>query len=404
MRGAAPMLAGILVLAFACPVVLCAAEDQELIAVLDLQPVSARKAEASALTDRLREELLKTGRYTLVDRSQIDAVLNEQAFQQAGCTEQECAVQAGRILGVRKLVVGRVTKLSDRLWLVSGIIVDVESARTLRAESVQHQGELVGLMQSGISILAHKLAGVQGSITIPPSLKSGDVWREPITGLEFVRIPGGTYEQGCHAQAGECFDNEKPARRVTLSPFWLGKTEVTQAKWQRIMDSNPSSFKGDDRPVERVSWNDAQEFIRRLNAQSRGVTFRLPTEAEWEYACRAGGGSVIYGTASGDVSRGNANYANHERGTTPVTRYAPNALGLHDMTGNVLEWVQDVFDKDAYRGGTVGNLVNARSSDYRVRRGGGWSNHPRNIRCSVRNGFDPGNHYDDLGFRLARTE
>jgi formylglycine-generating enzyme required for sulfatase activity len=170
------------------------------------------------------------------------------------------------------------------------------------------------------------------------------------------------------------------------------------------MDSNPSSFKGDDRPVERVSWNDVQEFIRRLNAQSRGVTFRLPTEAEWEYACRAGGKAMTYGSPSGQLASNLAKYGSND-GTVPVDSYPPNALGLHGMTGNVLEWTQDVYDAKAYRSGAVTNPVNERSGAYRVSRGGGWESNPtRNVRCSTRNGFDSGVRYDDFGFRLASTE
>jgi formylglycine-generating enzyme required for sulfatase activity len=196
----------------------------------------------------------------------------------------------------------------------------------------------------------------QQAAIAPPSAP-GQAWREPTTGMEFVPIPGGTYEQGCGSWTSDCDDDEKPTRRVTLSPFWLGRTEVTQEQWTRVMGSNPSRFQGEERPVEQVSWDDAQEFIRRLNAQSRGATFRLPTEAEWEYACRAGGKPVPYGTQGGELSPRLAKYDSRD-GTVPVGRYPPNALGLHDMSGNVWEWTQDVYDGNAYLSGTVTNPVN----------------------------------------------
>ncbi len=135
-----------------------AAFQQELIAVLDLEAVDASKSQASAMTDRLREELLRSGKFILVNRDQMEAVLNEQAFQQTGCTSSECAVQVGKVLGVRKIVSGRVTKIDDQHWLLSASLTDVETARTLRAESVRYEGSFFNLLDTGIAQLATKLA------------------------------------------------------------------------------------------------------------------------------------------------------------------------------------------------------------------------------------------------------
>jgi Curli production assembly/transport component CsgG len=133
-------------------------DGRELIAVMDLQAVGATPAEAQALSDRMREVLLKTGHFKLVERSQMDQVLNEQALQQTGCTSQECAVQVGRILGVRKLVVGKVVKVSEEVWLLSALLVDVESAETLRAESVRHKGDFFSLMDDQVREIGEKMA------------------------------------------------------------------------------------------------------------------------------------------------------------------------------------------------------------------------------------------------------
>ena len=134
------------------------ASGKELIAVVDLEAIGASKVEATAMTDRLREELLKGGRYTLVDRSQMSAVLEEQALQQTGCTSQECAVKVGKTLGVRKIVVGRVTKVSDELWQVSAQLIDVETSETQMAESIRHRGDFFNLLDSVIVNLAVKLS------------------------------------------------------------------------------------------------------------------------------------------------------------------------------------------------------------------------------------------------------
>lgn len=146
--------------------------QKQLIAVLDVQAVGATATMASAMTDRLREEMLKTGRYTLVDRSQMNAVLNEQALQQTGCTSQECAVQVGQVLGVKRIVTGKVTRVEKNLWLLSGMLIDVETAQTLAAESVQYQGPFADLLSGGITLLAAKLSGetppVEKVVKTPP--------------------------------------------------------------------------------------------------------------------------------------------------------------------------------------------------------------------------------------------
>jgi hypothetical protein len=138
-----------------------AAGQRELIAVLDMEAVGATAVEATAMSERFREELLKTRQYIMVDRSQIKAILDEQAFQQTGCTDQECAVQVGQILGVKKIVAGKVTKIEETTWLLSAILVDVETSETLRAESFQHRGDYFSLLSLGIGILAAQVAGVE---------------------------------------------------------------------------------------------------------------------------------------------------------------------------------------------------------------------------------------------------
>lgn len=228
-------------------------------------------------------------------------------------------------------------------------------------------------------------------------------WRDPQTGMEFLKVPGGSFQMGCHANAGVCRDNEKPARTVRLNSFWMGKFEVTQGQWTRIMGANPSRFKkGDNYPVERVSWNDAQGFIRRLNRNS-AFKFRLPSEAEWEYACRSGGRQIEYGTETGLAPPGSVNSWNHNKKVSlPVGSFKANPLGFHDMSGNVHEWVED--KKTGYEKVRADNPVYEGSGKFRGTRGGSFLSGNQGLRCTDReNNYVPKLRYDFLGFRLVRV-
>ncbi len=223
-------------------------------------------------------------------------------------------------------------------------------------------------------------------------------------GQKFVLIPGGSFLMGSPAgEAGR--DDDETQHRVTLSsPFYIQTTEVTQGQWQGVMGRNPSRFKGDPNlPVEYVSWNDAQEFIRLLNQKEGTDKYRLPTEAEWEYACRAGSTTLW---CFGDDENRLGDYAwyddNSGRKTHPVGRLKPNTWGLYDMHGNVWEWCIDRYG--VYPSGSVIDPAGPSSGSYRVFRGGSWGNNARICRSANRHGFDPGYRFGYLGFRLARTK
>jgi formylglycine-generating enzyme required for sulfatase activity len=179
-------------------------------------------------------------------------------------------------------------------------------------------------------------------------------------------------------------------------------TEVTQGQWEAVMGSNPSYFKncGDECPVEQVSWNDIQEFIKKLNRKEGTDRYRLPTEAEGEYACRAGTTTAYsFGDDSGDLRE----YAwfgnNSERKTHPVGQLKPNDRGLYDMHGNVWEWCRDWYGD--YPSGSVSDPTGHSSAASRVVRGGSWRYRARNCRSAYRSGSTPGVRYDDYGFRLV---
>lgn len=218
-----------------------------------------------------------------------------------------------------------------------------------------------------------------------------------------VEVAGGTFTMGCTTeQGGECYDGEKPSHQVILSPFSISKYEVTQAQWRKVMGSDPPNlnFKGcDECPVERVNWEEVQEFLRKLNTQT-GKNYRLPTEAEWEYAARGGNLSRSYKYAGSNSLDEVAWYdANSGSKTHPVGQKNPNELGLYDMSGNVYEWCQDW--KGDYSSSTQMNPTGAGSGSRRVFRGGGWEDGARGCRVSDRDSYSPTLRYAGLGFRLA---
>ncbi len=215
---------------------------------------------------------------------------------------------------------------------------------------------------------------------------------------EFVCMEGGSFEMGDTFGDGD--SDERPVHSVTVSDFCMGKTEVTQAQWQQIMGSNPSKFRGPERPVEKISWNDVQVFLDKLNRRT-GKNYRLPTEAEWEYAARSGGKQEKWAGTSNESDLGRyAWYSkNSDDQTHPVGQKAPNGLGLYDMTGNVLEWCQDL--KGDYPSSGQLDPRGPSTGWNRAMRSGSWSASAGRVRIAFRSRGDPAlrDHY--RGFRLA---
>ncbi len=232
---------------------------------------------------------------------------------------------------------------------------------------------------------------------------------------EMVPVAGGTFAMGSTAeqlaeQLGEgyiyedahqwCLESELPAHEVTLSSYYIGKTEVTQALWEAVMGSNPSNFEGDNLPVEEVSWSDCQEFILELNRLT-GKQFRLPTEAEWEYAARGGNQSKGY-IYSGSNNANEVAWCDGGNGTHPVGTKQPNELGLYDMSGNVWEWCADWYG--GYSSGAQTDPTGPASGSDRVERGGSWNNDAWLCRSTGRFNDPPSFRVNFLGLRLALTE
>lgn len=221
-----------------------------------------------------------------------------------------------------------------------------------------------------------------------------------VNGVEFtmVYVEGGTFMMG--SDDADAFDWEKPVHQVTLSDYYIGETEVTQALWQAVMGSNPSCLKGGNRPVETVSWDDCQEFIGRLK-EITGENFSLPTEAQWEFAARGGNYSEGYKySGSNDIDAVAWHFDNANDGTNPVGTKQANELGIYDMSGNVKEWCQDWFG--SYSSAAVTDPTGPSSGSYRMFRGGSWFNNVATYcRCASRGYGAPTYTFNDLGLRLV---
>lgn len=222
--------------------------------------------------------------------------------------------------------------------------------------------------------------------------------------FEMVAVKGGTFTMGGTSEQGSDADSdEKPTHSVTLSDYYIGKFEVTQELWEAVMGSNPSSFKGSKLPVESVSWDDCQSFIRKLN-QLTGMNFRLPTEAEWEYAARGGNKSRGYKySGSNNINDVAWYYDNSGSNTHAVGTKSPNELGIYDMSGNVLEWCQDWYER-SYSSGSQTNPQGPSSGSGRVGRGGSWGADAQLCRVSSRGSITPDGRINFLGFRLVVSQ
>jgi len=252
------------------------------------------------------------------------------------------------------------------------------------------------------------------------------IWHEPVTGMEFIWLPGGCFEMGSPPTDKERELDEGPVHTVCLDGFWMGKYEVTNTEFRKFRPNhNSQSFdfhylNRNNQPVVYVSWIDAKAFARWLTQQHRGrYEFRLPTEAEWEYACRAGTktarfwgnnreNACSYANIADSQAKDNWSYwSTHDCDdghavAAPVGSYHFNGFGLHDMLGNVWEWCEDIYSRNAYLKHEHNNPVNTKGSSSRVYRGGSWSSYVRHCRAAYRLHQKPDNKYYSLGFRLMR--
>jgi formylglycine-generating enzyme len=236
--------------------------------------------------------------------------------------------------------------------------------------------------------------------TSPGKPKPATPNTDPVAGMKFVLVKGGCYQMGDKYNAYK----NAPLHKVCVSDFYLGKYEVTQELYQMVMGTNPSSYKkfGPDSPVDGISWNNAQAFIKKLNALT-GKQYRLPAEAEWEYAARSGGKDKIWAGTSDEKSLGKYAwfFKNSDQITHKVGSKKPNDLGLYDMSGNVGEWCQDWYKASYYEESPKDNPQGPDKGEMRVMRGGSWNDGSITLRPVTRSWYAPVSNSSVFGLRLA---
>ncbi|MDR2342896.1 MAG: formylglycine-generating enzyme family protein [Campylobacteraceae bacterium] len=264
-------------------------------------------------------------------------------------------------------------------------------------------------MKNGlILVLMMLFSAITGCSSDSKNIKSTNKTYVNSIGMEFILIPSGSFAMGADKNIETGAANEFPLHNVTISRnFYLGKFEVTQKQWMKIMGNNPSKFKGDLNPVENINLYDAKIFISKLNAYENTTKYRLPTEAEWEYAARASSQSKYAFGNNIDELKIYAWYYENDKSskqllqTHPVGQKQPNKWGLHDMHGNVWEWTEDWYDQKYYAKSPLKDPLNNVFSPNITVRGGSWINSAEYLRSAVRHYKAPAAKEDDLGFRVA---
>ena len=320
-------------------------------------------------------------------------------------TEEKAAKEKAKVERKRKETEEKATKKKATFVVTIVVVAIVAIWLMIPSNKNKVEEELAKITEvsysNGVSSNKNKVEEELAKIT-EASYSKGIL---TVNGIKYnmVRVEGCTFRMGATSEQDcDAYDIEEPVHSVTLSSYYIGKTEVTQALWKAVMGSSPSdtsTLKVDNLPVERVSWNDCQEFIRKLNALT-GQNFRLPTEAEWEFACRGGNNSRGYKYSGSNYIDNVAWYwDNSGKKTHPVATKLPNELGIYDMSGNVWEWCSDWYDK--YSSGAQANPKGPESGSCRVFRGGGWGSYAGYCRSSNRGYNTPTHRHDRLGLRLA---
>ena len=415
------------VLVFMLPTQLLA-QTNELVRVAILETVDKEGnvdyAKELLLRQTLTFAINRTQGYEGYNRVDMKQITGEQNFQRTGMVSDEQIKRVGVMTGAKYILIAEVANYSHTEILVLANLVDIESGKIVNSSIPKVTSvESEALTKSCIDI-AKTLLNVGGGMSSTSSTSyshtssnsygssnygnSGSMQNQTFTvkGVPFtmIYVEGGSFVMGCTSEQSDCNDDERPTHRLMLDSYYIGETEVTQELWRAVMGDNPSKFRGDETklPVEMVSWEDCQFFITLLNRMT-GRKFRLPTEAEWEYAAR-GGRKSENNKYAGAPSLDYVGWYKNNSGsrTHDVKSKIPNELGIYDMSGNVWEWCQDWFGSGYYANSPQANPTGPSSGSYRVCRGGCWeTNDAQYCRVANRDHLSPGYRSDGIGFRVV---
>lgn len=350
--------------------------------------------------------------YEGYDRVDMASIMGEQNFQRTGMVSDAQIKKLGEMTGAKYVLIAEAAIYDSQNIIITAKVLDVETGGVANSAPPAFANKDPEKMQAACVTLAQKLLGRRSTSSSSGSSYSSynsgysqggnqdfteDAWG---INMKMIWVEGGEFMMGCTSEQSGCYDDEKNVRRVTVDGFYIGMLEVTQSQWEKVMGTNPSNFRGSNLPVETVSWEEAMEFCRVLSNKT-GKTYTLPTEAQWEYAAR--GGKKADGTkyAGSNMIDAVAWYSDNSGNCThPCGTKRANALGIYDMSGNVLEWCKDWYSSN-YASYDTNNPTGPSSGSSRVDRGGSWSSGAGYCRVALRGNHSPGyrNHY--LGFRVV---
>lgn len=407
----------IIILVLFFPLFLYAGE-KPIISVLDFHTdegisVNEMKVYISLLTSAL----FKTGVYTVIDVSERERLLSELEFSVSDCSDESCQLEIGKLLAAEAIVIGRIGRLGSR-YILTVKMLETDTGRAINTADGVYEN--LDDMVDNVKNIAGEIASVHIKEEIPVVKDTEEKIVQPEepgpVPEDMVYVGGGTFLMG--KSSGP--DDEKPAHEVKLGSFYMMKYEVTQKQWREVMGSNPSHFKGDNLPVENVSFNDVIIFCNRLS-EKEGLTpcysgsgeniacdfsangYRLPTEAEWEFAARGGNKSKGYKYAGSDTIGSVAWFlGNSGDKTHPVGTKAANELGLYDMSGNVWEWCWDYYGK--YDASAVTDPTGPLKGFARIKRGGSWVLLEEGCYITNRHNGGANGRSSSVGFRVVRKK
>ena len=369
------------------------------------------KNNAVVFANALQLQVNQLPQYTAVERSNkyLALLSKDQAYQRNGQVDESQIAELGKQDGVDIVLGVSILEYGNNTWYVVWKMIDVVTANLINGNYLMKRVADIMEVDGIAKELSAQIRG--GNISVSSNSNSNystlsynanqdyteTAWD---INMKMIWVEGGEFMMGCTSEQSDCGSDETNVRRVKVDGFYIGMLEVTQAQWKAVMGTNPSYFKGDNLPVEQVSWEEAMEFCRLLSNKT-GKTYTLPTEAQWEYAAR--GGKKNDGTkyAGSNMVDAVAWYTDNSGSSThPCGTKRANALGIYDMSGNVWEWCKDWYSS-SYTSYDTNNPTGPSSGSSRVDRGGSWSNYAGYCRVANRINFTPGYRYSNLGFRVV---